>query len=75
MNNQDTMALLGKEIVNYIHSRRDKKLEAFFKDKPKKNKQGDVVNGAINAQLIQLAKDAACDNCLLYTSPNPRVRG
>lgn len=47
----DKSQQLAQLIVSYITSRRDKKAESFYKDKPKRNKQGIVTNGAINIRL------------------------
>lgn len=45
---------LADLILAYIASRRDKKEESFYKDKPKKNKQGQVTNGAVNIRLTAI---------------------
>ena len=52
---------LAHEILTYIKQRKDKKIELFYKDKPKKNKQGVVVNGAINNRLSELLKKTTND--------------
>lgn len=52
---------LADLVVSYIQTRRDKKEESFYKDKPKKNKQGIITNGAINFRLLELAKQLAED--------------
>lgn len=49
--NMDKHKQLADLILAYIASRRDKKEESFYKDKPKKNKQGQVTNGALNIRL------------------------
>lgn len=59
---------LAQKIVDYISERRDTKLEAFLKDKPKRNKKGEVTNGAINERarivLERLAKEKSSDDKL-----------
>jgi len=52
----DKLQNLANEIALYIRTRRDKKEEAFYKNKPKKNKQGVVVNGAFNSRLMSIVK-------------------
>lgn len=47
---------LAHEIKAYIGDRRDKKQESLFKDKPKKNKQGVISNGAVNARLAVIVE-------------------
>ncbi|XQW86315.1 type I-F CRISPR-associated protein Csy1 [Thalassotalea piscium] len=47
---------LSDEIIRYINNRRDIKEEHFLKDKPKKNKQGLISNGAIIARLSVVIK-------------------
>jgi CRISPR-associated protein Csy1 len=56
MKDEEIKISLARAIVSYIESRRDNKIEAFYKDKPKKNKQGIIVNGAINSRLSDLLK-------------------
>jgi CRISPR-associated protein Csy1 len=56
MTNKETAKAMADEIIAYIYSRRDKKLEDFLKAKPKKNKQGEITNGAINARLLVFVK-------------------
>ncbi len=52
---------LAHEILTYIKQRKDKKIEAFYKDKPKKSKQGLVINGAINIRLSESLKKITND--------------
>ncbi len=56
MINEATAKAMAGEIIAYIQLRRDKKLEDFLKNKPKKNKQSEVTNGAINTRLSTLAE-------------------
>lgn len=56
MINKETAKLMAGEIIAYIHFRRDKKLEDFLKVKPIENKQGEIINGAINTRLLALIK-------------------
>ncbi len=56
MINEDVSKTLSGGIIEYINNRRDKKEEVFLKDKPKKNKQGIITNGAINARLLVIIK-------------------
>lgn len=58
MDNAQQLAAL---IFSYIASRRDKKVESFYKDKPKKNKQGIVTNGAINIRLASMVSATVPD--------------
>ena len=53
MNKDETLANL---IKSYIKTRRDSKEEALYKDKPKKNKQGTITNGAFNTRLLSVVK-------------------
>ncbi|GKT11567.1 MAG: CRISPR-associated protein Csy1 [Thiomicrorhabdus sp.] len=57
MINEEVAKALAHEIKAYIRDRRDKKQESLFKDKPKKNKQGVVSNGAINARLAVIVEN------------------
>lgn len=61
MINEDVAKNLAHEIKSYIRERRDKKQEALFKEKPKKNKQGVVTNGAINARLSVIVEKHSDD--------------
>lgn len=56
MSNEEVAKALAHEIKAYIKERRDKKQESLFKDKPKKNKQGVITNGAINARLAVIVE-------------------
>lgn len=56
MSNDQTTQVLADKIVAYINGRRDSKLESFLKDAPKKNKQGEITNGAINTRLLAIVK-------------------
>ena len=47
---------LADSIRTFIRSRRDKKEIAFYKDKPKQNKQGMITNGAVIARLTAIVK-------------------
>lgn len=62
MINEDVAKALAHEIKTYLSDRRDKKQELYFKDKPKKNKQGVVTNGAINARLAVIIGQHTDDN-------------
>lgn len=61
-NTENIAESLADQIRLYTRGRRDKKEEEFLKTKPKKNKQGEVTNGAINYRLIALAKDNGVDS-------------
>ena len=56
MINEKVAKALVHEIKAYLIDRRDKKQELCFKDKPKKNKQGIITNGAINARLAVIVE-------------------
>jgi CRISPR-associated protein Csy1 len=56
MKDKEIKISLARAIVSYIESRRDNKIESYYKDKPKRNKQGIIVNGAINIRLSELLK-------------------
>ncbi|KPH94701.1 hypothetical protein AMS58_10635 [Pseudoalteromonas porphyrae] len=56
MINEKISKALSDEIIKYIDNRRDVKEEGFLKDKPKKNKQGIISNGAIIARLLAVIK-------------------
>jgi CRISPR-associated protein Csy1 len=56
MSNDQTTQVLADKIVAYINGRRDSKLESFLKDAPKKNKLGEITNGAINTRLLAIVK-------------------
>jgi len=58
---------LSNEIIKYINNRRDKKEENFLKDKPKKNKQGVITNGAINTRLLSFVKINIEDEKIIAT--------
>ena len=62
MINEELAKALAHEIKAYLSGRRDKKQELYFKDKPKKNKQGVVTNGAINARLAVIVGQYTADN-------------
>jgi len=53
---------LTDEIVRYITSRQDKKEESFLKDKPNRNRNREITNGAINSRLLNVAKRLVTDN-------------
>ncbi len=55
ISNEICEQLLHK-ICNCIAEKAFDKEERFLKDKPKKNKSGDITNGGINLRLIDLAK-------------------
>lgn len=57
MINEEISKALSDEIIKYIINRRDKKEESYLKDKPKKNKQGIVSNGAIIHRLLPIVKN------------------
>ena len=62
MISDQTATLLANEIIAYIKSRQYKKEESFLKNKkPKKNKQGQITNGAINARLLAVIKKHVSD--------------
>lgn len=61
MTDEAIKTALAQEILAYIKQRKHKKIEAFYKDKPKKNKQGEVTNGAINFRLSALLKEITDD--------------
>ena len=61
MINEEITEQLAKEVIGYINARRDKKEEEFLKAKPKKNKQGEITNGAINIQLLNIVKKLSDD--------------
>jgi CRISPR-associated protein Csy1 len=61
MINEEITEQLSKKIIGYIYSRRDKKEEEFLKAKAKKNKQGEITNGAINIQLLNIVKKLSDD--------------
>lgn len=67
MINKETAKEMAGEIIAYIHFRRDKKLEDFFKAKPIKNKQGAITNGAINTRLLALIKSNSQDKSTLLS--------
>ncbi len=54
--NEEVTQLLADEITLYICGRRDKKEDEFLKSKPKKNKKGEITNGAINTRLLSIVK-------------------
>lgn len=56
MINEEIAWLLADKIIAYICGRRDKKEEEFLKSKPKKNKRGEITNGAINVRLLSIVK-------------------
>ncbi|MFT6779486.1 MAG: CRISPR-associated protein Csy1 [Paraglaciecola sp.] len=56
MKDKEIKISLARAIVSYIELRRDNKIESFYKDKPKRNKLGIIVNGAINSRLSDLLK-------------------
>ena len=56
MKDKEIKMSLARAIVSYIEARRDNKIESFYKDKPKKNKQGVIVNGAITFRLTDILK-------------------
>lgn len=56
MISEDVSKALSGGIIEYINNRRDKKEEVFLKDKPKKNKQGVITNGAINTRVLVIIK-------------------
>ena len=60
--NEEVAQLLANEITTYIYGRRDKKEEEFLKSKPKKNKKGDITNGAINERLLSIVKTHSKNN-------------
>ncbi|MBL4584543.1 MAG: type I-F CRISPR-associated protein Csy1 [Pseudomonadales bacterium] len=47
---------LADEITIYVYGRRDKKEDDFLKSNIKKNKKGEIVNGAMNARLLSIVK-------------------
>jgi CRISPR-associated protein Csy1 len=55
---KDINQKLAESIVSYIQSRRDKKAESFYKDKPKKNKKGVISNGAFNHRLSAIIQQS-----------------
>lgn len=61
MINDDLSRELASEITEYINTRKDKKEEEFLKSKPKKNKKGEITNGAINERLLALVKKYSQD--------------
>lgn len=61
MIDEEVAKALTHKIKAYIKERRDKKQETLFKDKPKKNKQGEITNGAINARLLVIAEKYSDD--------------
>jgi len=60
-NNEEHAQLLADEIVVYIYGRRDKKEEDFLKSKLKKNKKGEITNGAINDRLLSIVNMSGKD--------------
>lgn len=62
MFNDDLSRVLANEITAYINSRKDKKEEEFLKSKPKKNKKGEIKNGAINDRLLVVVKKISQDS-------------
>lgn len=56
MISNEAAQLLADGIAAYIYGRRDKKEDDFLKSKAKKNKQGEITNGAINARLLVYIK-------------------
>jgi CRISPR-associated protein Csy1 len=56
MKDKEIKISLARAIVSYIELRRDNKIESFYKDNPKRNKLGIIVNGAINSRLSDLLK-------------------
>ena len=61
MISDDLCEQLYHKVCSYILQKKNDKEEKFLKDKPKKNKSGEVSNGAINARLFQLAKELGVD--------------
>lgn len=60
-NHEERAQLLADEIMVYVCGRHDKKEEFFLKSKPKKNKSGEITNGAINERLLSIVKMAGKD--------------
>ena len=56
VSNESIAQALADAMIAYINARRDNKEEKFLKDKPKKNKQGAVTNGAIIERMLVVVK-------------------
>lgn len=52
---------LTEKILSFLQDRRNAKEETFLKSKAKKNKQGQITNGAINERLVLLLKKDQID--------------